>query len=379
MKINFYSGNRIEPWSYRNVFEKGIGGSETSHVEMATRLSRRGHDVWSYTDLPKDEPIDPEFMGVHWRDLSEANLDEDGLWIIYRQPSIGAKITPTENRRYWLICQDVFYPDWKSEDVAKFERVIGLCPRHIEDIKYRDPTNADRVFMSSNGVNVGRIERTELFGKQERNPKRLIWASSPDRGLKETLDIFERAREQVDDLELQIFYGMDNIDKICGGDRNKHPWRESWKQYDRANGMEGVKWVGRVGQEQLTQKWLSSGIWLYPTWFSETSCISCMEAQCCGCVPITNPIWATGHNVRHGVFIEGQPNDPLVKARYVDALVRIASDTNAQESMRQEMMPQARLWFDWERFVGQWEAWAMNNEWKEKTQNLQKLREAVCS
>ncbi len=353
MRIHIYSGNRIEPWDYRNVFEKGIGGSETSHVELAIRLAKRGHQVTSYTDLPGDLKERRIFEGVHWNDLQDATFWDihDVLWIIYRQPSIGAKLP--EGTRAWLVCQDVFYPDWKSEDVAKFEKVIGLCPRHLADIAQRDPANAHKLVLSGNGVNVERMVRAEAE-PIERNPKRLIWASSPDRGLKELLDIFERAKEQVPDLVLDVFYGMDNIDKICGGDRSKYPWRDSWKQYDRANAMDGVKWRGRIGQEQLAREYLASGIWCYPTWFSETSCISCMEAQALGAIPITNPIWATGYNVKHGVFIEGTPSDRLVLSRYVETVVRVALNPAAQEALRAEMMPEARARLSWDVVADQW-------------------------
>ncbi len=348
------------------MFDVGIGGSETSHVEMATRLAKRGHEVISYTDLPFDQ-IEHEAFGVQWKNLQSANLEDDGLWIVYRSPQTGAVCNPTANRRYWLVCQDVWYPKYNSDECRSFERIIGLCPRHIAEMQRRDPVAIDRICMSSNGVNVERIESMEReieCGDRDpisRVPHRLIWASSPDRGLKELLWIFERAKEQVPQLELKIFYGMDNIDKICGGDRKKLPWKHSWDVYERANAMEGVEWVGRIGQDRLRAEWLAAGIWCYPTWFQETSCISCMEAQALGAIPVTNPIWATGYNVRHGVFIEGDQSDKLVQCRYVDAIARIASNPERQEQIREAMMREARQRLSWEVWVDQWEKWASDS------------------
>ena len=68
------SPNYIEPWDYRNL-EIGIGGSETSAVEMAVRLAARGHEVTSYTRLPvpRGDDFDDRWGGVHWRDLDEAD------------------------------------------------------------------------------------------------------------------------------------------------------------------------------------------------------------------------------------------------------------------------------------------------------------------
>lgn len=355
--------NFIEGWTY-TALARGIGGSETAAIEMAIRFAARGHDVTCYSRLPEsDSPemtnFDPEHAGVHWRDLDDADMEAEGVWWVFRSPSTGLRCKPAPGRVYYLFCEDVFYGDWTSEAVAPFARIFALCPDHMADVARRDPTVADRLVLSSNGINVEDIEAVEAEGI-ERNPKRLIWTSSPDRGLKEVLDIFERARETVSDLELAIFYGMDNIERICEGDRTRWPWVQSWVQYDRAHAMPGVTWHGRIGQDALKRELFRAGVWLYPTWFSETSCISCMEAQACGVIPITRPFWAVGHNVRFGgIFIEGEPADPLVKARYVDAVVRVASDPDSQERVRARMMPAARECFDWERWTDQWEVLAM--------------------
>ena len=47
MDFYLYSPVAFEKWDWRNSVEKGIGGSETSHVEMAWRLVARGHKVLS--------------------------------------------------------------------------------------------------------------------------------------------------------------------------------------------------------------------------------------------------------------------------------------------------------------------------------------------
>ncbi len=356
MRIHFYAPNRIEPWTWSNVVHEGIGGSETSHVEMAMRLAARGHDVVSYTDLPGTK-VTTSHAGVVWADLSEARLDDDGLWIVYRAPDVGLQVTPTPTRRYWLMCQDVWYPQWTPGAVEAFDRVIGLCPRHVTHIKDQLLTDDGRakVCLSSNGVNVDRVPDVV----PARDPHRLIWSSSPDRGLAELLPIFTRAREFVPTLSLHCYYGMDNIDKLCGGDHTRMPWKPVWDTYDLARRTPGVVWHGRVGQFVLTNAFFGAGIWCYPTWFSETSCISCMEAQCFGAIPITNPIWATAHNVTWGTFIEGDPRgDALTRARYAAEIVRWATmDPNMLDRYRTAMMTAARERFDWEVYADQWRGW----------------------
>jgi glycosyltransferase involved in cell wall biosynthesis len=172
------------------------------------------------------------------------------------------------------------------------------------------------------------------------------------------LTIFERAREQVEDLELHIFYGIDNIKMISDGHGDRRPWQPSFDTMERAKQMDGVIWHGRIGQKQLYKEFMQSGMWVYPTDFTETSCISCMEAQVLGAIPITRPYWATLDNVKHGVFIEGSPSgDALVRARYVDAICRLVENPSAQKAIRQEMMTEARQRCDWWRVAEQWNGW----------------------
>lgn len=350
MKVHFYSPNRIEPWDFHNL-EKGIGGSEVSHIELSWRLAQMGHQVTSYTELP-GKPN--RWRGVRWRDLSEADLSKDGLWIIYRQPSALRDFEPTSKRKAWLVCQDVIYHDWGPE-VEKAERVMALCRTHQAYLEQTVPHLNGNLCLSSNGVRVDLINELPLV---ERNPKRLIYSSSPDRGLAMLLTIFERAREQVEDLELHIFYGLDNIEMISEKHGSRGPWQASFDTYEKAKKMDGVTWHGRTGQRELYQEFMKSGLWVYPTDFTETSCCSCMEAQAMGAIPITRPYWATLDNVKWGVFIEGSPaNDALVRARYVDAIVRVASNPSNQDMIRYPMMEEARQRCDWQRVAEQWHGW----------------------
>jgi len=83
-----------------------------------------------------------------------------------------------------------------------------------------------------------------------------------------------------------------------------------------------------------------------------------MEAQALGAIPITNPIWAIAENVKHGMFIEGDCNsDLLVQARYAGAIVRLTTDPILQDKIRSIMMQDIRNYFNWERWVDQWEGW----------------------
>ena len=354
MKFVFISAPTFEYWDWRNPDDPGIGGSETSHVEMSRRIAARGHEVLCFA--PVERPSVDPVSGVRWEWSEDCDFSQHAdVWVVYRAPELADKLPAGANA--WLICQDVDYPGSLTEERAgKFSRIVALCEAHAQHLKARHPYA--NVITSSNGIKAGLIEEL-LLDPPARNPRRLMYASSPDRGLIHLLDVFRRAKENVPELELHVYYGFDNMDKVIAtGNKTAEHAKRVKDAIVQGMDQPGVIGHGRMGQRDLLTEWLKSGIWCHPTDFAETSCITCMDAQACGAIPVTNPVWAVRDNVQHGVFVSGDVNSPLVKAHYTLELISLAKDTERQEEIRREMMPWARERFGWEKFVDQWETWA---------------------
>lgn len=359
MDFNFISVETFEKWDFRSPDTTGIGGSETSHIEVSERLKLRGHNVRSYAPVPYPEgsmAVSP--AGVYWSDNLEADVDRAGIWVVYREPKVLEELP--EGAISWLICQDIGYPHLTEARAARATRIVALCSEHAKYLKRSYPFTADKICISSNGIKDGLAQAILAQPPAKRNPKRLMYASSPDRGLWYLLGIFNRAKEIVPDLELHVYYGFDNIMRVIERKLPESAYAaEKKKQTEKLLNSPGVHHHGRVPQCQLLEEWTKAGIWCYPTAFPETSCITSMDAQAMGAIPITNPYWALKDNVKHGVFIEGNPQeDALVRARYVNELARLALDEERQEEVRREMQPWALKTFPWDRFVSQWERWA---------------------
>ena len=362
MKIYLYHDTHFETWDWTNSTEQGIGGSETHTTEMAWRLARRGHDVTVYAPTPFQDVR--EWRSTRWQHYTQADVTQPGTWVIYRNPAMLTKFAMSHPQQsIWFLAQDEWYPSWKPEHSQIIDRFIPISTPHARSCLRHMPSLQGKVWISSNGIKCDLIREIEADGVPIRNPKRLMWASSPDRGLKYLLQSFRRAREYVPDLELHCFYGFDNIDKLIASDVAYKYFVKLKEEILRLSKQPGVTWHGRVSQRQLYHEWLMSGLWCYQTNFSETSCITCMEAQALGAIPITNPYWALGENVTYGVFIEGDAyGDPLTQARYAAEIVRLANAPDVQAQIRADMMPWARTQFNWERYVDQWEAWWRGQE-----------------
>jgi len=389
MRFVFVSTSTFESWDWTNPDTRGIGGSETSHIEMCRRLAEHGHDVTSYAPIPLDVDHGPAPAGVPWFHCASIDITEEvakgpAVWVVYRDPEFAMSI-PEEAGPVWLICQDVDYfrnqrgGFIKRPFTERLTRLVGLCETHGIYLRQRHPNITDRVSISSNGIKRAIVEEV-LANPPERNPKRLMFASSPDRGLLPLLSIFERAREVVSDLELHIYYGLNNMDIAADRAGEKHPIAKNVQQVrdaiQAAVEKGGVTWHGRTPQRELAYEWAKAGIWCHPTIFTETSCITSMDAQALGAIPISCPTWAIGENVRYGVFVDGDPAMcPLTRARFALELIRMALDPVRQETIRGEMMQYALNRFDWENFVEQWQSWAMADLAAESTSAASAVRE----
>lgn len=362
MKIHFYSPVHFEKWDLSTPDRTGIGGSETSHIELSRRLARMGHEVHSYSPLPEGR-LD-YISNVIQHDLSDADFSEPGLWVLYRCPPVIDAFGPLrEDQPRWLVCQDVGYgPDGHREDrMAKFDRVLAHCCKQKADLLLAYPWIADKVLISNNGVRTDLMRSVWEEKKPERNPKRLIYASSPDRGLDHLLWIFQRAIEYVPDLELVVCYGFQNLDKLKHAKPTAERIKNLISQAQERCG-DRIRVTGRLTQPELYEEWFRAGIWCYPSGFPETPGIVGMESQAMGAIPITNPIWGIGEKVRHGVFIQGDPSDPLTRCRYVASIVRVAMDVGLQNQIRSDMMRWSQGTYSWERVAEMHDSWIRDHD-----------------
>jgi glycosyltransferase involved in cell wall biosynthesis len=355
---HFVATMNMEPWDWRTPDRTGIGNSETSQIEMAARLACNGHDVTSYGWLPADHSDDPR--GVRYRPLATCDFRQPGIWVLYRCPELIDQFAPKrDDQRIWLMFQDTHYETMTEARGAKVDRALALCEAQRRFLANRNPVLAEKLVVTSNGVRLDMIEQVDQESNATRNPHRLHFSSSPDRGLNVLLEkIFPRAKQSVPDLELHVYYGWNNIDILMTREEGRRFFGPTKAETERLLDQPGVFWHGRIGQRALTQAWLQAGLWVFPSMFAETSCATAMEAQALGAIPICQSIWALGENVRYGSVISGDSyRDPVTIERFTEELVRW-SDPELQARTRPAMMQWARQHFDWNRYVPQWEAWA---------------------
>jgi FkbM family methyltransferase len=202
---------------------------------------------------------------------------------------------------------------------------------------------------------VAEIGANQIFALKKpivRNPHRIIYGSSYDRGLEHLLKMWPDIRKEIPDAELHIYYGWNLFD--LGYSDN--PERMAWKE--KMNGLmqqDGITHLGRISHEAVIIENREAGIWAYPTHFGEISCITAMKAQAYGAIPVVVDYAAVSETVQHGIKVRGDIYDPETKEEYKKALISILKDTELQEKIRKPMMDWAKDYFAWSKVARQWD------------------------
>jgi glycosyltransferase involved in cell wall biosynthesis len=299
MKIAFLYGSNIEnrPIDFKNLWTscRGLTGSELSCICYAKELAKLGHEVTLFT--------------------TKANTDQ---W-----EKISIKSLP----RLFAECNDydVVY-SWNDPDLLRIvsRNSLRLINQQINDFHHAKPgydefidlytspslphkdhmvqdsgTDPNKWFIVPNGCNPDLYHNNKVQG-------RVIYASSPDRGLHHLLNIWDEIHKRVPHAHLRIFYDVHGYVKnmlTMSTEHRKIPHLNEW--YNRAyqidqkiKTLEGVNAIGSVSRERIAKEMSEAQVLAYPcdpvTW-TEGFSVTTMEACAAGAIPVITSADAMGY------------------------------------------------------------------------------------
>lgn len=312
-----------------------IGGSETAVMEMAKHLATHsGKPVKVFQDRDRGATID----GVEYVPFSELSkymaAHKPYLHIAWRH---NFKITEAPT---FVWCHDLSVPG--IENTENYTRVMALSEFHKKYMKAMFGVPDEKIYVTSNGIKPERF-KSEVVQK---NPNKIIFSSSPDRGLIRVMRVLDRVRE-THPVELHVFYGMEQLPKYGKQDLynelkamfSERPW---------------VKYHGGVDQDRLMSEMQDSAIWLYPTDFMETSCITALEMIGNGVYPIVRDYGALPYTLKEAhdsQMAEVHDMDCATEAEYEMWAMRVekAISEKAWERVKINMDN-----YGWEKVAIQW-------------------------
>lgn len=339
--IAIYCGKSWETWAAPSVM-KGIGGSEEAVIYIAKEFARKG---WKTTVFCNCGEFKGNYEGVEYRDYYEANFNDDyNVFISWRQNIFNHVQVKAKRRLVWM--HDVPYPkQFPESKLTEIDKIIVLSQFHKSLLPKYIPES--KIFVSSNGINEGDFAIKKI---PDRNPKRIIYTSSYDRGIQHLLEMWGDIRKQVPDAELHLFYGWETWIKMEEQGSRDPRVRAAITELIK---QDGVFEHGRVGHRQLVKEFYKSGIFAYPSHFEEISYISAMKAQRCGCVPLVTNYAALQETVKAGVKVTGKGGVGDTNNRYKDELIELLTNSEYQEMLRLEVLKHKDE-FSWENVAEEW-------------------------
>lgn len=382
MKIIFWLGPSWEVWNPDSILDGGIGGSETAAIHMATELARWGHEVVVYGQFdshvtwPTEPSVRDHPKGI-WREgarfLDYRTVTEDtckyplecDVFISSRCKEAVRFLKPKARLKVlWM--HDIHVGDDYQDDIGRFDLIFCLSEWSRKYfLNLYAEARKDKVIVTRNGID------TRLFLREPRKQGiRFTYSSSPDRGLEQLLSFWPKIRKIAPEAELHVYYGFHTWDKMNATItnpviRNLAEMRVAFlKEQMRLNGEHGVVDHGRVSQVELAKSFLASTLWLHPTNFKETSCITAMEAQAAGCVPVTTSLAALSETVRYGMLIKPSNTDERYEQEFLSSIRWLLEDSSVPDRVgsfprRPELAEEGRKWalgnLSWTQVAGRWE------------------------
>lgn len=326
LDIVIVTGPAMEEWSPRTIEETGIGGSETMAWEMARHLARLGHRVRHYGHCkPEQEGI---YEGVHWLDSARYRDIECDALVVSRYADLVATVGGVKAKTRLLWVHDCWPHNLTPQHALRYDKVLCLSNWHKQTVAETHPfLDPERIVVTRNGIDLGLFEpRCDKCGgfrgasggvtfpecdtchgdlQLLRNPHRAVYSSSPDRGLQTALELWPLVRAEVPDAELHVYYGFTGLRALGGANAALADKLEA-----QAKATEGVVLHGRVSPRELAREFMRSGVWFMPEWFSETSCLTAMQAQAAGLRCVATPIAALNETLGHRGFLVPNPPGP---------------------------------------------------------------------
>jgi glycosyltransferase involved in cell wall biosynthesis len=330
-EIAVWTGYAIGPWHPMDILNRGLGGSETAAYRLAEVLAEMGYIVTLYGHFNQEGAI----KDVILRDWKTFDPTEERLAVIcFRNAEMFDMPVNAATKILWL--EDVAGAEGLNEQRAEnLDYVVGVSQWHAQNIKDVYPwLPEEKVLGMRNGI------KHEYFDGEapEREP-RVLYTSSPDRGLDIVLECWPKVLEQVPDAVFAHLYGpwYDLVaDRAPAITAHRQRIRELSEQ-------PGVKTVGSLGQKDLALLMRSSLVWVHPEYFSvggekfnETSCISAMEAQAAGLVVVCADWGALSETVQVGMKLDGDPMSEEWRDRFVAGIVKGLTDERTQHIAQTE-------------------------------------------
>lgn len=335
---------------------EGIGGSESGFIRTVQHLVAMGHQVSVFNQQLEFVDYGPD---LKWGYIG--NFDPRVYYDIVYSLRHKEPFDLKPNAKLKVL----FLADTESHGLINYIKdgrinlVMAVSHWQKEKISREEQIHDSHWHVSSNGIQGD----TEFRGEVADKPKvrgRCLFLATPDRGLDNLIAVWPRIKAAVPHATLHVYSSY--IGWRMPKAENDAQLADFYGQLEALPGVVNKK-HGTVEEIRVAQK--EAELYIYPTDFYETRCMSVLESMYCGAIPVVTGRGALLEMVVNGVTgytvpAYGASTDryqklfiaAVTKALTLDGITKMILSENAARYASQFLY--ARLVEDW---VGEWRQW----------------------
>jgi hypothetical protein len=261
-----------------NEYDQRISGSEFMAMNLANEFYKLGFRVFIIGTF-EDKETNRDYQGIYnnieyidYKYFSEFALKYEIDYLIISR-FVKNLIYYNNIKNVYLWIHDVLpVMDNNSKCIQihteKFKGVIAVSEWQKENTAKTLNVPRNKIIVSRNAIDVSRFINKNI----NKIPFRFIYSSAPERGLSHLIDIIPSIKQKYPLTTLYIYVNLSKIDK---------------ELEDKIKLLDYVYLNNRLNQDEIAIEMLKSDIWLYPTDFQETYCITAVEAMAAKCLIAT--------------------------------------------------------------------------------------------
>lgn len=154
---------------------------------------------------------------------------------------------------------------------------------------------------------------------------KLIYNTTPHRGLELLVPVFERLCEQWDNIHLDVFSSFN----AYGWGQRDEPYQ---KIFQRIKDHDKMTYHGFRPNEVVRDYLAKAHIFAYPSIWQETSCLALMEAMSAECICVHSDFGALPETSANWTMMYGYHEDPMKHAGIFHHILQVAIEAVAEKN-----------------------------------------------
>jgi len=317
-----YTGYNTVDWNYSYMAQNALGGSEKA-VAYLTQYFPKDCIVYVAGNV-KNEIID----NIHYISLNDLSVLVSHIAfhtvIVSRYISFYELYPQCSFYKSYIWVHDTMLLPYGLSDRISDKQIIQKWNNYIDGcVCLTDwhknlfsklyPQLANKIHIINNGIEISQFPSSKSNNKIV---NRFIYTSRPERGLRKLLDLWPQILDKIPNATLAV---------ACYGNFPCSEDERSMKQ--TMDNYKSIQFLGRLNTSQLYEAMSLSEYWLYPTNWSETSCITALEMLMNEVICVYYPVAGLVNTIQHyGVQIESGAE--------IDTIVSLANDSAKTMRMR---------------------------------------------